>query len=185
MVNDVLKDLDAQIAKAMDALKRDLGKVSTGRANSAMLDGVRVDYYGAPTPLNQVASVSVPEPRLMVVKPFEKRLIPDIEKAIRAANIGINPSSDSEVVRLPVPQLTQDRRKDLVKQVKQIAEEAKVAVRKCRQTARETLDKASKASKLPEDEAKKGTDKVQTVIDSSIKQIDEITAKKQAEIMEV
>src|SRR5947209_7410218 len=117
MVNDVLKDLDGSIAKAFDALTRELGKVRTGRANVAILDGIRVDYYGTPTPLNQVASVTVADSRLIVIKPWEKRLIPDIEKVIRNAGIGVNPASDSEVVRLPIPALTQERRRDLGKQV--------------------------------------------------------------------
>ena len=185
MVNDVLKSLDADIAKAMEALHRDLAKVRTGRANATMLDGIRVDYYGTPTPLNQVANISVPEPRMLVVKPWEKRLIPEIEKAIRAASLGINPAVDSEVVRLPIPALTADRRKELVKQVKKLAEDAKVAVRKCRQTAREALEGGGKSGKVPEDEVKKGQEKIQTKIDDAIKQVDVISDKKQAEIMEV
>lgn len=185
MVNDVLKSLEADIAKAMEALNRDLSKVRTGRANATMLDGIRVDYYGTPTPLNQVANVSVPEPRLLVVKPWEKRLIPEIEKAIRAASLGINPTSDSELVRLPIPALTADRRKELVKQVKKHAEDAKVAVRKCRQSAREMLEGAGKSGKVPEDDVKKGLEKIQTKIDDATKQVDVISDKKQAEIMEV
>lgn len=185
MVSEVIKALDANIGKAMDAYQRDLGKVRTGRANATMLDNVRVDYYGTLTPLNQCANISIPEPRLLVVKPWEKRLIPEIDKALREAGLGINPQSDSEVVRLPIPALTQERRKDLVKQVKAIQEEAKVAVRKCRQTAREALEGAEKAKKITEDDLKKGLDLVQKQIDVSTKKVDEIADKKQKEILEV
>jgi ribosome recycling factor len=185
MVNDVLKDLDSSIDKAFESLMRDLAKVRTGRANVAVLDGIRIDYYGTATPLNQVASVSAPDPRLIVVKPWEKRLIPDIEKAIREASLGINPSSDSEVVRLPIPALTQERRKDLSKQVKRIGEDAKVAVRTCRRDARELLEQAGKDGEVPEDDVEHGLKKIQTVIDKATAKVDEIIDKKQAEIMEV
>jgi ribosome recycling factor len=185
MVNDVLKSLDAHIEKAMEAFHRDLAKVRTGRANTTVLDGVRVDYYGTPTPLNQVAAVSTPDPRLIVVKPWEKRLIPEIEKAIREANLGINPSSDSELVRLPIPALTQDRRKELTKVVKKVGEEARVAVRSCRRDAKELLEAAGKAGKIPEDDVESSMKKVQTVIDKSIEKIDSIVDKKQSEILEV
>ncbi len=185
MVNDVLKDLDGSIAKAFDVLARELGKVRTGRANVAILDGIRVDYYGTPTPLNQVASVAVSDPRLIVVKPWEKRLIPDIEKAIRNAGIGVNPTSDSDMVRLPIPALTQDRRRDLSKSVGKIGEEAKVAVRGCRRDARELLEQAGKDGEVPEDDVETGLKKIQAVIDKAIEKVDEIIGKKQAEIMEV
>lgn len=185
MVNDVLKDLEGSVEKAMEALHRDLGKVRTGRANVAMLDGVRVDYYGTPTPLNQVAAVSAPDPRLIVIKPWEKRLIPEIAQAIREAQLGINPGTDSDVVRLPIPALTQDRRKELTKVVKRIGEDARVAVRNCRRDARELLDVAGKDGEITEDDVEQGHKKVQLVIDKSIAKIDDIIEKKQAEIMEV
>src|SRR3954454_17488617 len=118
MVNDVIKSLQSDIEKAIEAFKRDLGKVRTGRANLAILDGVRVDYYGTPTPINQVASMNVPDPRLITIKPWEKSLIPEIEKAIRGAQLVLTPSSDGELAPLPMPPLTEERRKDLVKVVK-------------------------------------------------------------------
>jgi ribosome recycling factor len=185
MVSEVLKSLDDDIAKAMDAFQRELGKVRTGRANTSILDTVRLDYYGTPTPLNQVASVSVADPRLIVVKPWEKRLIPDIEKAIRDANLGINPSSDGDVVRLPIPALTQDRRKELTKIVKRIGEDARVAVRNCRRDARELLEQGKKDGEITEDDVEAGYKKIQTVIDKAIEKVDGIADKKQAEIMEV
>jgi ribosome recycling factor len=180
MVNEVLKSLEEDIAKAMESFNRELGKVRTGRANTSMLDSVRVDYYGTATPINQVAAISAQD-RLLVVKPWEKRIIPDIEKAIRDANLGINPSSDGEIIRLPIPALTQERRTQLTKVVKGCAEDTRVAVRQCRKDAREMLE----ASNIPEDDTEQGYKKIQTVIDKAIEKIDGILEKKQAEIMEV
>jgi len=185
MVTDVLKSLDNNIEKAIEAFNRDLSKVRTGRANTTMLDGVRVDYYGTPTPLNQVAAVSAADPRLIVVKPWEKRLIPEIEKAIREAGLGINPASDSEIVRLPIPALTQERRKELTKVVNRLAEDARVAVRGCRREAKEALEAGGKAGKIPEDDVDANLKKVQTAIDNAIKRVEDILKKKQAEILEV
>src|SRR5260370_29869079 len=139
MVNEILKDLDAGIAKAMDSLKRELAKVRTGRANLALLDGVRVDYYGTQTPLNQVASLSTPDARLIAIKPWEKKLCPAIEEAIRRADLGVNPSSDGELVRVPIPALTEERRRDLTKVVKRMGEDGRVAIRNLRRDANELL----------------------------------------------
>src|SRR5882757_11480314 len=139
MVEDVLSDLDGGVAKATDSLKRELSKVRTGRANLAILDGVRVDYYGTPTPLNQVASLNVADARLITIKPWERSLIPEIEKSIRAGQLGLNPQSDGELVRLPMPALTQERRQELVKMVKKMAEEARVALRAARRDSNEML----------------------------------------------
>ena len=185
MVNDVLKDLQANLDKGIDALKKDLGKVRTGRANVAILDGLRVDYYGTPTPLNQVASVSAPDPRLITIKPWEKSLIPEIEKVIRSSQLGINPSSDGEIVRLPMPPLTEERRRDLVKMVKKMAEEAKVALRNARRDANEMLKAFLKDKDITEDEEKSGLKKVQEATDGAVTKIDELVAKKEKEIMEI
>jgi ribosome recycling factor len=185
MVSDVLKDLQASLDKGIDAFKRELGKVRTGRANLGILDGVRVDYYGTPTPLNQVASLNVPDARLITIKPWEKTLIPEIEKAIRAAQLGLNPNSDGEIVRLPTPALTEERRKELVKVVKKMAEEAKVALRAHRRDANEMLKDFLKEKTITEDEEKGGLKRVQDATDASVTKIDEILAKKEAEIMEV
>jgi ribosome recycling factor len=185
MVSDVMKDLQGSIEKALEAFRRDLTKVRTGRANVAILDGVKVDYYGTPTPLNQVASVNVPDARLITIKPWEKTLIPEIEKSIRAAQLGLNPNSDGEIVRVPMPPLTEERRKDLVKMVKKMAEEAKVALRAHRRDANEMLKSFLKDKTITEDEEKGGLKKVQEATDASVTKVDEITAKKEAEIMEV
>ena len=185
MVNDVIKDLQGSLEKAIDAFKRDLGKVRTGRANLAVLDGVRVDYYGTPTPINQVASMNVPDPRLITIKPWEKSLIPEIEKAIRSAQLGLNPSSDGKVIRIPIPQLTEERRKELVKMVKKMAEEAKVHLRGGRRDANEMLKELLKDKTITEDEEKGGLKKVQDTTDAATAKIDELVTKKEAEIMEV
>src|SRR4051794_15238444 len=185
MVNDVIKDLQGSLEKAIDAFKRDLGKVRTGRANLAVLDGVRVDYYGTPTPINQVASVNVPDARLITIKPWEKSLIPEIEKSIRIAQIGLNPASDGEIVRLPIPALTEERRRDLVKIVKKTAEEAKVALRAARRDANEMLKELLKDKDITEDEEKQGLKKVQDTTDASVAVVDKLVEKKEAEIMEV
>jgi ribosome recycling factor len=185
MVNDVLKDLQANLDKGIDALKKDLGKVRTGRANVAILDGLRVDYYGTPTPLHQVASVNAPDPRLITIKPWEKSLIPEIEKLVRSSQLGLNPSSDGEIIRLPMPPLTEERRKDLVKMVKKMAEESKVALRNARRDANEMLKEFLKDKDITEDEEKAGLKKVQEATDAAVTKVDDLVAKKEKEIMEI
>jgi ribosome recycling factor len=185
MLNDVLKELQSNLEKGIEVLKKDLGKVRTGRANVGILDGVRVDYYGTPTPLNQVASLNVPDARMITVKPWEKSLIPEIEKAIRSSQLGLNPSSDGEIVRLPMPPLTEERRKDLVKVVKKMAEEAKVALRNARRDANEMLKAFLKDKEITEDEEKQGLKRVQDATDAAVAKTDEIVAKKEKEIMEL
>jgi ribosome recycling factor len=185
MVNDILKDLEAGIAKAHDSLKKELAKVRTGRANLALLDGVRVDYYGTPTPLNQVASCSTPDARLIVVKPWEKKLCGAIEEAIRKAELGVNPSSDGELVRIPIPALTEERRRDLTKVVKRMGEDAKVAIRNQRREANELLKEYADSGEISEDDSKTGLKKVQDAIDKGIARVDEVITKKETEIMEV
>ena len=185
MVNDIIKSLQGDIEKAIEAFRRELGKVRTGRANLSILDGVRVDYYGTPTPLNQVASLNVADPRLITIKPWERSLIPEIEKAIRNAQLGLNPGSDGELVRLPMPALTQERRQELVKVVKKMAEECKVALRGARRDANEMLKEALKDSAITEDDERKGTKSVQDTTDKAVAKVDEITTKKEAEILEV
>lgn len=186
MLNDVLKDLQAGLDKSIEAFKRDLTKIRTGRANVALLDGIKVDYYGTPTPLNQVASLNVPDPRMITVKPWEKSLLPAIEKAIKAhGELGLNPVSDGELVRLPIPALTQERRKEMVKVIKKMTEEAKVAVRGHRRDANELLKETLASGDLTEDEQKQGLKKVQDLTDKYVATIDEIAGKKEKEILEV
>jgi len=171
--------------EAIDRLRKSLTKVRAGRANPAMLDGVRVDNYGSMMPLNQVATVSVGDARLLVIKPWDRNMIGPVEKAINAQNLGLNPQSDGVVIRLAIPPLTEERRKGLVKQVKEITEEAKVAVREARREVNEMLKESEKKRALSEDDLKKALEKVQEIHDRYIKQVTEITTKKEAEIMEV
>lgn len=185
LADDVLKDLHGSILKTLEAMKADLSTVRTGRASLHMLDGVRVDYYGTATPLNQVATLSVPEPRLIVAKPWERNMIPVIEKAIRDANLGFNPMSDKDMVRVPVPPLTEERRREIVKQVKHKAEEFKVAIRNERRDAKELLEAAEKDGDLSADEVKKALEKVQKETDDGVKQVDAIVAAKEKDVMQI
>lgn len=185
LADDILKDLHDRIAKTLEDLKRELSNVRTGRANLHLLDGVRVDYYGTATPLNQVATLSVPEARLIVVKPWEKNMIPPIEKAIRDANLGLNPQSDKDLVRVPIPPLTEERRKDIVKQVKGKGEDHKIAIRNERRDAKELIEAGEKDGDISGDEAKKALDRMQKETDEGVKKIDEIVASKEKEVMQV
>jgi ribosome recycling factor len=185
VADDVLKDLHDRIAKILEALRSDLSAVRTGRASLHMLDGVRVDYYGTATPLNQVATLSVPEPRMIIAKPWEKNMIPVIEKAIRDANLGFNPMSDKDMVRVPIPPLTEERRREIVKQVKHKGEEFKVSIRGERRDAKELLEAAEKDGDVSADEAEKALEKVQKETDEGVKQIDAIVAAKEKDVMQV
>ena len=185
MVEDVLSDVEEGMQKAIEAFQRELTKIRTGRANLSLLDGVTVDYYGTPTPLNQVAALTVVDARLITVKPWEKTLIPAIEKSIRSSDLGLNPVADSELVRLPVPPLTQERRKKLVKVIKKMTEDARVAVRAARRDGNELLKDAEKSKDISEDNHKLGQKKIQEITDKYIAQIDGISDKKESEIMEV
>jgi ribosome recycling factor len=182
---DVMDDLRGRINKTLDDLRRELAKVRTGRANPALLEGVRVDYYGQMSPLNQVANVTVSDPRLIVIKPWEKSMISVIEKAINAAGLGINAMPDAEVVRVPIPPLTEERRKEFVKLVKHKGEEHKIAIRNERRDAKELLEEAVKEGDLTEDQGKKALEKVQAEVDNGIKKVDEIIANKEKDLMQV
>ena len=185
IAEDVTSDLKGRIDKTLEDLKRELSKVRTGRANPAILEGVRVDYYGTPTPLNGVANITVSDARLIVVKPWDRSTIPAIEKAIHHAEIGINPTNDGEVVRLIFPPLTEERRKELGKVVKNKGEDHKIAIRNERRDAKEMLDAAVEEGELPEDEGKRAQEKVQALVDAGVKSVDEIVAKKTADLMQV
>jgi ribosome recycling factor len=185
VADDILKDLADRIGKTVESFKSELQTIRTGRANLHLLDNVRVDYYGQMTPLHQVGTLSVADARLLTVKPWEKNLIPVIEKAIRDANLGLNPQSDKDMVRIPIPPLTEERRRDIVKQVKHKGEEFKVAVRNERRDAKELLEAAEKDGDVSQDEAKKGLEKVQKATDDGVKKIDEIVAAKEKEVMQV
>ncbi|HRC54926.1 MAG: ribosome recycling factor [Myxococcales bacterium] len=185
MIDEISSEAEEGMKKAIDSFKRDLQKIRTGRANTAMLDGIKVDYYGTPTPVNQVATVQVVDARLITVKPWEKAMVPVIDKAIRASDLGINPVSDSELVRLPIPPLTQERRKELAKVVKKQSEEARVAVRSARRDAMDMLKDAEKDKAISEDDRKGGEKKVQDLTDKYVAMIDDISSGKEKEIMEL
>lgn len=185
MNEDVLKELKARIDKTIEDLKKDLAKIRTGRASTAMLDGITVSYYGTPTPLTGVASLSVPEPRLIVIKPWEKAQLKEIEKAINEANLGITPMNDGEVIRLPMPAMTEERRKEIAKQVKAKGEEHKVAIRNIRRDANEKLKQLLKDKKITEDDNKRTGEKVQKETDGGVTRVDEVVTKKEKEVMEV
>jgi ribosome recycling factor len=182
---DVIKDLHERIAKTLDHFRQDLVGIRTGRASLHVLDPVKVDYYGTPTPLNQVATLAVADARLITVKPWEKNLIPVIDKAIRDANLGLNPQSDKDLVRVPIPALTEERRREIVKQVKHKGEEQKLAIRNERRDAKEMLEQGEKDGDISADEAKKALDKVQKETDEGVKRVDELVASKEKEVMTV
>jgi ribosome recycling factor len=185
MINEITTDTEDGMKKAVDSFKRDLQKIRTGRANASMLDGIKVDYYGTPTPVNQVATVQVVDARLITVKPWEKAMLQVIDKAIRASDLGINPVSDSELVRLPIPPLTQERRKELAKLVGKQTEEARVAVRSARRDAMDLVKEAEKDKEITEDERKNGEKKIQDLTYKYIAMVDDIAKTKEKEIMEL
>ena len=181
----IKKNLEEKSKKSISVLKEDLNTVRAGRAYPALLDKVMVDYYGSPTPLKSLANISVPDPRTLLISPFDPKAIGEIEKGINVANIGINPSNDGKCVRLVIPQVTEERRKELTKTVKKMGEESKVAVRNLRREANDELKKLEKAHEITEDELKKALDDIQKATDKTIKEIDDIVAAKDKEILEV
>src|SRR5699024_4268869 len=184
-MSDIINDTKSKMTKTIDSFSRELANISAGRANSNLLNGVTVDYYGAPTPVQQLASINVPEARLLVISPYDKSSVADVEKAIIAANLGVNPSSDGEVIRISVPALTEERRKELVKEVKKIAENAKVAIRNVRRDSNDFLKKQEKDVDITEDDLRSQTDDVQKLTDDSIKEVDRLLEEKENDIMSV
>ncbi len=182
-ISAILSDAQQRMTKAVEHLQHQLARVRTGRASVAMLDGIRVNYYGTPTPLQQVGSISIPEPRLIVIQPWERSLLADIEKAIKASDLGLNPTNDGAVIRIPIPPLTEERRKEIVKSCWKMAEEAKIAIRQVRRDALEHLKKAEKEEGFSEDERRRAEDEVQRYTDRFIKEVDEIAKRKEDEIM--
>ena len=182
---EIKEMMESKIAKSISILKEDLNTVRAGRANPALLDKVVVEYYGTPTPLKNIANISVPDPRTLLISPFDVSSIADIEKAINMTNIGINPSNDGKCIRLAIPQVTEERRKELTKQVKGIGEDAKVAIRNLRRDANEHLKKQQKDGELTEDDLKDALEDIQKAIDKAIKDVDSIVADKDKEILEV
>ncbi|NLY88138.1 MAG: ribosome recycling factor [Firmicutes bacterium] len=184
-MGDVLKTSQESMEKVIAATKRDFSTIRTGRANPAILERVQVECYGSLTPLKQIAGISAPEPRLLVVQPWDKSIINDVEKAIQKADLGLNPTNDGTVIRLAIPQLTEERRKELVRMVKKEAEEKRVLVRNVRRDAKEKVKKMEKDGLISEDESRKAMDEIQKLTDKYVAEIDKLLAAKEAEIMEV
>lgn len=185
MAQEVHQAHEEKMKKALDVLKKELATLRAGRATPALLDKIVVDYYGTPMPVNQVATISVPEPRMIVIQPWEKTMVPAIEKAIQKSDLGLTPTNDGTVVRLTIPQLTQQRRTELVKVVHKKAEEGRVAIRNLRRDANEILKKMAKDKAISEDEGQLAQENIQKLTDKYIKEIDRVAAQKEKEIMEV
>jgi ribosome recycling factor len=185
MIDDVLNDASRRMTKTVDATKHEFTTIRTGRASAALLERVQVSAYGTKMPINQVATIGVPEPRLLTITPFDKSIMRDIEKAILESDLGLTPANDGQIVRLPIPQLTEERRKELVKQVRQLAEEGRVAARNIRRDALHHLKEAEKNGETGSDEVHRAEDRLQKVTDEHVQAIDAALKSKEAEIMEV
>jgi ribosome recycling factor len=181
-IEEILVDCDESMDKCIDSLKRELNRVRTGRANLSVLDGIRVDYYGTATPLNQVAALTVADPRLITVKPWDKNLLADIERSIQAADLGLTPGNDGEIIRLPIPPLTGERRKELVRSVGKCIEDAKIAIRNARRDANDML---KSVDSLPEDDLKKAKKSVQDRTDRFVTSVIDLGTKKETDILEI
>lgn len=184
-MRELINATASNMQKTVEIVKRELASLRAGRATPALLDRIMVDYYGTPTPVNQLATISAPEPRLLVIQPWDKTVMGEIEKAILKSDLGITPSSDGNVIRLAIPQLTQERRQELVRVIRKKAEEGRVAVRNIRRDANDQLKTKQKAGEITEDELRRGQDEVQKLTDKYIKEIDNLLAAKEKEVMEI
>ena len=185
MVAEIFDDAERRMKKAVEALKQDLAAIRTGRASSALVERINVDYYGAPTPINQVCQISVPEARLIVIQPYERKLLTDIEKAIQKSDLGINPNNDGQVIRLNVPPLNEERRREMVKTLHKKLDEHKVAVRNIRRDTQDKLQDREKKKEISEDELKRSKDRLQKLTDRYIDEMDKVGKSKELEILEV
>lgn len=185
MISDIKRDAEDKMKKTISVYKEDLQSIRAGRANPALLDKISVDYYGQITPLNQVSGISAPEPRLLAIQPWDVNLIPDIEKAILKSDLGLNPSNDGKIIRLVIPQLTEERRIELTKVVRKNGENAKVAIRNIRRDAIDEIKKLEKAKELSEDDRKSGEEEIQKVTDKYIEELDSVTNSKEEELLEI
>lgn len=185
MLSEIMKDAESRMKKSIEVLRQDLATLRAGRATPALLDKIFVDYYGAPTPINQLSNISVPEPRMLVIQPYDKSVINEIEKAILKSDLGVNPSNDGSVIRIVIPQLTEERRKDLVKIVNKKGEEEKVAIRNIRRDANDRGKQLEKEKKVTEDELRKFLDDIQKITDKYVDEVAKVVERKEKEIMEV
>ena len=184
MISDVLATAEAKMTKAIEVLGRELASLRTGRASPGLVEHIRVDYYGTPTPLDQLAGISAPEVRMLIIQPWDKGVLPTIEKAILKSDLGLNPSSDGKVIRLVIPQLTEERRKELVKVVRKRVEEGRIAIRNIRREAMENLRKMEREKEISEDEEKRAESQLQDLTDKFIENVDQIGADKETEVLE-
>lgn len=185
MIDAIFKELNDKMDKSIDALHREIAKLRTGRASLSMLEGIRVDYYGTPTPINQLATMSIPESRLITIQPWDAGVLSDIEKAVMNSDMGLTPTNDGKLIRISIPQLTEERRKEIVKTAKKNAEECKVAIRNNRRDANESIKKLEKDKTISQDDMKKSQTKIQEITDKYIDRVDDILKHKEKEIMEV
>ena len=184
MISDVLATAETKMTKAVAVLGRELGSLRTGRASPGLVEHIRIDYYGTPTPINQIAGISIPEARMLTIQPWDKGILPNIEKAILKSELGLNPSSDGNAIRLVIPQLTEERRKDLVKLVRKRVEEGRIAIRNIRREALEKLRQMEKETEISEDEERRAQQKLQDLTDSFIEKVDQVGTNKETEVLE-
>ncbi|OQX95710.1 ribosome recycling factor [candidate division KSB1 bacterium 4572_119] len=185
MIDEIFNQTESKMSKAIESFRGELNKVRTGKASASILDNIKVNYYGSIVPLNQAASISVPEVRLITVQPWDKTMISEIEKSILKSDIGLNPISDGHIIRLPIPPLTEERRLELVKQTKRLGEEIKVSIRNSRREANESMKKVEKDGVVSEDDSRRGHDNVQELTNKYVKMVDDILTEKENEIMEI
>ncbi len=185
IIDEVLKETESRMSKSINALETELKSIRIGKASPALVENLKVEYYGNKVPLNQVANISAPEPRLLVIQPWEKNMVGEINKMIRMSNLDLNPNSDGNIIRIPIPPLSEERRRDTVKLVKKIGEESKIAIRNIRRDANDKLKTAQKNKDISEDDQRKGQEKVQELTDKYIEKVDSILEKKEKEILEV
>ena len=185
MIEEIKQDADERMGKSLEVLATNFARIRTGRANPSLLDGIEVEYYGSPTPLNQVASITVEDARTLAISPWEKNLIPDLEKALLKSDLGITPASTSELIRVPLPALTEENRKDLARQAKQEAENARIAIRNIRRDAIADIRELVKEKEVAEDEARRGEEDIQKLTDRRVAEVDDALASKESDLMEV
>lgn len=184
MVKDIIKEAEDKMKKALEAMQREFSEISTGRANPSMVEGLRVDCYGTPMLLKQLASITVPDARLIQIQPWDTSLISEIEKSIQKSNLGVNPANDSKIIRVAIPQLSKDRREELAKVVKKMAEDGRISLRTIRRDSKEAIDKLEKDKRISEDDKFKGHDSLQKTVDSYIQKVDQVLAGKEKELAE-
>ena len=185
MSKEIIKDAERRMQKAVETAQHDFSTIRTGRANPLILEGIKVDYYGTPTPINQMAQVSAPEPQLITISPWDPSIINEIEKAIQSADLGLNPMSDGKVIRVPVPPMTEERRRDVCKHLSKVLEEHRTAVRNVRRDGNDALKKLAKDKKISEDDEKRALEEVQKMTDVEIRRMEDLSQKKEAEVMQI